>query len=84
MQRDQGRTAGEGMSDIFDSNMMVKTHDQNTINSQITAIKKPNVFYALYIQIFFYEGYGISTRQRVGRSIQKDLKGGWTNNAKVV
>lgn len=38
MQRDQGRTAGEGMSDIFDSNMMVKTHNQNTLNSQIIII----------------------------------------------
>lgn len=54
------------MSDILDSNMMVKTQDQkNTIYSQIAAIKKPNVFHALYIRIFFYEGYGMSTSQRV-------------------
>lgn len=53
------------MSDILDSNTMVKTQDQNTISSQIAAIKKPNVFHALYIRIFFYEGYGMSTSQRV-------------------
>lgn len=64
--------------------MMIKTHDQNTINSQIAAIKKPNVFHALYIHIFFYEGYGMSTRQRVERSLQKDMKEEWTNNTKVV
>lgn len=38
VQRDQGRTAGEGMSDIFDSNMMVKKHNQNTLNFQIITI----------------------------------------------
>lgn len=53
------------MSDILDSNMMVKTQDQNTIYSQIAAIKKPNAFHALYIRIFCYEGYGMSTSQRV-------------------
>lgn len=41
------------MSDIFDSNMMVKTHNQNTLNSQITTIKKLNYF-MLYIFIFSF------------------------------